>query len=144
MHSSAGPHTCGAATKFQRAACARSWGAPRTHSGRLPALPCSTSPRPARSSRSWAEGGKETGEELPWAAAPPLPLPPPRPQPPPHSPRPPSPRALSPPRLPTPEPRLPPRPQPLSPQTFRQDGGPRAGLPFPHVTAFQALSANGK
>lgn len=42
------------------------------------------------------------------------------------------------------EPLLLPRPQPLSPQTFRQDGGPGAGLPRPHVTAFPALSANGK
>lgn len=45
---------------------------------------------------------------------------------------------------PPPEPRLLPRPQPLSPQTFRQDGGPGAGLPRPHVTAFPALAANGK
>ena len=36
MHTSAGPHTCGAATKFLRVACARSWGAPRTVSPALP------------------------------------------------------------------------------------------------------------
>ena len=46
--------------------------------------------------------------------------------------------------VPPPEPRLFPRPQPLSPQTFRQDGGPEAGLPYPHVTTFSALSTNGK
>ena len=92
MHTSAGPHTCGAATKFLRVACARSWGAPRTVS---PALPRSTSPRPTRGSRSCAEGGEGTGEELPSAAAPPLPLPPPQPPAPPHSPVPASPLALS-------------------------------------------------
>ena len=92
MHTSAGPHTCGAATKFLRVACARSWGAPRTVS---PALPRSTSPRPTRGSRSCADGGEGTGEELPSAAAPPLPLPPPQPPAPPHSPVPASPLALS-------------------------------------------------
>ena len=44
-----------------------------------PALPRSTSPRPTRGLRSCAEGGEGTGEELPSAAAPPLPLPPPQP-----------------------------------------------------------------
>ena len=71
VQTSAGPHTCGAATKFLRVACARSWGAPRTVS---PALPRSTSPRPTRGSRSCADGAEGTGEELPSAAAPPLSL----------------------------------------------------------------------
>lgn len=93
MHTSAGPHTCGAATKFLRVACARSWGAPRPVS---PALPRSTSPRPTRGLRSCAEGGEGTGEELPSAAAPPLPPPPPQPPAPPHSPVPASPLPFSP------------------------------------------------
>lgn len=69
--------------------------------GGSPALPRSTSPRPARGRRSSAEGGAGTGEELPSAAAPPRPRPRPRP-PPPRSPGPARPLALAPPSRPTP------------------------------------------
>nr|XP_054407159.1 uncharacterized protein LOC129058398 [Pongo abelii] len=144
MHTSAGPHTCGAATKFPRAACARNWGAPRADSEQLPSPAPLHVPPPRPGPAEPSGGGEGTGEELPWAAAPPRPRPPSRPR-----------RLLarrgSPARSPScslaappPEPRLLPRPQPLSPQTFRQDGGLRAGLPRSHVTAFPVLSANGK
>nr|XP_054336868.1 atherin-like [Pongo pygmaeus] len=143
MHTSAGPHTCGAATKFPRAACARNWGAPRADSEQLPSPAPLHVPPPRPGPAEPSGGGEGTGEELPWAAAPPRPRPPSRPR-----------RLLarrgSPARSPScslaappPEPRLLPRPQPLSPQTFRQDGGLRAGLPRSHVTAFPVLSANG-
>lgn len=146
MHTSAGPHTCGTATKFLRAACARSWGALRSNSGRFPRPAPLHVPPPRPGQGAELRGVSERGRS---------------------SPRRPHPHCLflllgrcrrrlltrrsqlarSPSSLlaaPPPEPRLLRRPQPLSPQTFRQDGGPGAGLPRPHVIAFPALSANGK
>lgn len=95
--------------------------------GGSPALPRSTSPRPARGSRSWTEGGEGTGEELPLAAAPPPPLPPPPPPPrPPHLPRPTSPLALSPPSRPTPGTSPPSAPPTALPPNFPPRWRPRS------------------
>ncbi|XP_011816644.1 PREDICTED: vegetative cell wall protein gp1 [Colobus angolensis palliatus] len=94
MHTSAGPHTCGAATKFPRAACAGNWGALRPDSEQLPGPAPLHVPPPRPGPEEPSGGGEETGEELPRAAAPPRPLPssrkrrlPPRRGPPARSPR---------------------------------------------------------